>query len=398
MPTLGCSTHVAYITDKCNGVRICDLENASEINYNRKLDDISDAMVVIPTGGDAHNACCDCLKNVEPWCHQLTIVREGDGVVWSGPVQKVTYGRNQVTIEARDKLAWLLYRVNKVPVDFSLNGPATSTSPGSAPPYVPLTNIAMEIIRLAMGEDADEPCFIDGDPLINSCTSGCGGILNMGDDRPADFPRKFYFEAFGGPTAYDDISTLGEAGMDFTVINQTLILMSEDLPNRAIGILTDEMILGDVEVIKDGTTMGNTFWVRYEGDDDCVGTCTPQGSLICPCPGVAEGNHYCYGAIERVIDSTGAQDVDQATGIAQQYLERGEVVPRRIEFPSGTRLSPDTPWSINDMICGQRVDVALSTLCLPIFQSFKLQAVTVTDNGTDESIAVDLLAIETTDD
>lgn len=404
---LGCSTHVAYVQDKCNGPRLCELIDASSITYNRRLDDISTAVVIVPMFGDSENPgpCCECLGKVEPWCHQLTIVREGDGVVWTGPIQKITYGSNDVVIEASDKLAWLQYRVNELGLCYS------SACGGVDNTTIPLTQIAEDIITLAMADDGDSPCFTDcivippsPDPLLAT------------DGLPLVFDRQFFFEAFGGPTAYDDLVQLGNAGIDFTVINQCLVLTGENLPTRAIGILTDEMILGDVHIIKDGTSMGNRFFVRYEGDDDpvqCKAQCDagcgcncPQCSdpivtpcYLTPCPGFAETNEadqFCYGSIERVIDNVGAQDVETANGVAARYLARGKIAPRQIELPSGTRLSPDAPWGINDMICGQRIDVAISKLCFSVFQSFKLQGMEVTDDGTDEQITVDLVAVEQT--
>lgn len=378
MATLGCSLHVAYIQGKCNGPRLCELLDASQITYSRRLDDISTAQVIVPITGNEDTACCTCLGDAEPWCHQLTIVREGDGVVWTGPIQQITYDKDFVTIDASDKLAVLLYRVNEVTLCYGTG------DPGCAPLATSFAQIARDIIEQAVASDDDSQCFLDCIVEVNSTA-----IV------PAS-AGAFVFEAFGGPTAFDDLSQLGEAGMDFTVINQCLLLMNENLPTSAIGILTDEMILGDVQIIKNGTTMGNTFYVRYDGDDDCAGVCTPQGALTCPCPGVASGDEECYGSIERIIDGVNAQNVETANRIAQLYLDRGRIAPRQVILPSGTRLSPDTPWGINDMIPGQRVDVAITKLCFPVFQSFKLQGVDVTDNGVDEEITIDLLAVEQT--
>lgn len=390
--TLGCSRHVAYVQNKCNGRRLCELVDASEITYNRVLDDISEATVSIPLAGDATTPCCQCLADIEPWCHQLTIVREGDGVVWTGPIQKITYGSDQVTIQAKDKLAWLLYSVNELAVDYTDN---TTVS---------LTDIAMQIIRVAVAENEEAICFIDSDDFLSNCDTGeCNGIINLGDDRPPGFPRSFLFEAFAGPTAFDDLTQLGQSGIDFTVINQVLILKSEDLPTRSIGVLNDDLILGDLEITKDGTIMANRVYVRYEGDDDCTGSCGVPPGPGCPCPKFAEADTQCYGRVERIIDGlsinfdtdiTKAQDTAQE--VAQKYIERGSIAPRVIELPSGTRLSPDCNFGINELIPGQRIDVALTTFCFPVFQKFKLQGMSVTDNGTEEVITVDLQTVEST--
>lgn len=172
MATLGCSTHTAFIQGKCNRARLCELTDASEITYNRKLDDISTATVVIPITGNDDSACCECLGDVEPWCHQLTIVREGDGVVWTGPIQKVNYGRNEVVIEASDKLAWLLYRVNEINLCYGTG------DPGCAPAATDLADIAIDIITLT------------GDHVVNAPRSfrrqpGASGDFYLARSNPA---------------------------------------------------------------------------------------------------------------------------------------------------------------------------------------------------------------------
>lgn len=366
MGVLGCSQHVAYIQDKCNGPRLCELLDLSEVGYDRRLDDISEAFVVIPISGDMDDPCCACLADVEPWCHQLTIVRESDGVVWSGPIHKVIYGFNSVRIEAKDILSWLQVRVN--PLTITGNNPNFTKC---------LTTIAKELIEAGMAED-DSPCVLD-------CILDLGDGLPLGTDRSHED-----FKAFGGPTVYDDLITMGNSGVDYTVVKQCIILTGESLPTTSVGILTDEMILGEVNIVKDGGLLANRFWIRYTNDDDCAGVCVPQGSPYCPCPAEATGAVECYGRVEKVIDGIGMPNLFAAQVAAQTYLNASRLVPRSIEFPGDTKLSPDCPWELNDMIPGQRLDVALSKLCVPIFQGFKIQQVSVTDGAEGESISVSL--------
>lgn len=367
--TLGCSQHVAYIQTKCNGPRLCELSDITSLGYDRRLDDISEAFVEVAISGDVDAPCCSCLADVEPWCHQLTIVREGDGVVWTGPVQKIIYSFDKVRIEAKDKLAWLLVRTSPVDEDFASNT------------TVPLTTVAKEIIQAAMIQDDDSPCFLD-----------C--ILDLGDGLGvSSTARGRFFFAFGGPTVYDDLLTLAESAIDFTVMNQCLILSSHKLPDVAIGTLTDEHILGNIDVVKDGTLQGNRFIVRYDQDDDPV-ICSGQGSLSLPCPAVRSGDQECYGLVERLIpNSLNLPNVDAAGTVADILLANNRIAPRLVQFSSGTQLSPNTPWVLNDMIPGQRIDVAISKLCLPVFQSFKLQQVTVEDGAEGEKISIDLKAL-----
>lgn len=382
MGTLGCKQHTAYIQDKCQGPRLCELQDINTLGYDRRLDDISEAYVEIPISGDVDDPCCQCLGDIEPWCHLLTIVREGDGVVWSGPVQEVIYGFNTVRIQARDKLAWLTVRINEDFIDLRTNE------------TIEFTTIGKLICEFAMADD-DSPCFLES-------PNGQDNILDLGDGLPAVYPRGMEFNRFDGPDAYNNLISVAEAGMDFTVFNQVLLLMSQELPATSIGTLTDEMILGEISVRKDGAGLANRWFVRYDGDDtDCVdgigGDCGTGNP--CPCPALVEDitDTSCYGLVERYIpQGAGGVDRPSAITVGQNSLARSKIVPRLVDFPSGSRLSPETPWELNQMIPGQRINVALSKLCFPLFEGFKLQTVTVTDGPEGEAISIDLVRLDST--
>lgn len=369
---LDCSTTSAFFTWKCSGNRLCDATNASRIVYDRRLDDISEAEIEIPIGGDADGpACCECYADLEPFCHQVNIVREGEGVVWSGPIVEVEYQRDLVIVRAKDKVAWLQVRINEVDISYLNNT------------TVPLTDIALQIATVAMADDGDSPCFLD-----------C--IINLGDGLPDGTDRSRLFPAFGGPTAFDDFQAMAESGVDYTVVKNCLILGSEAFPVRPITLLTDAHILGNLSIRKDGNLMANRVFVPWSNPFDGIGwedcpTCTAQGAATCPCPAVADAPQQCYGAVERILgDNLGVPTLDAAQTVAQTYVNSASIAPRLIEFPPGTRLSPDTPWKLNDMIPGQRVDVALTQYCIPIAQSFRLQKVTVEDTPAGEAISIDL--------
>lgn len=453
MATLGCSQHVCYIQDKCNGPRLCELSDVTSLQYDRRLDDISQAFVEVAISGDSDSPCCSCLGDVEPWCHVLTIVREGDGVVWTGPVQKVTYSSDKVRIDAADKLAWLKVRVISIPFgdkgrsveDVVLNSTTTVTSATVNPPFstvnnpsinftsdigksisgngipagtiitavlsptsitisqaatvtatnvvvtilnlqVPITTRASDYARLAMSDDDDSPCFMD-------CVLDLGdGLVTLEEQEFSG--REIYFPSFDGPTAWDKYQFFGTIGINFTVINQCLILSPPTLPDAAIGILTDEMILGDYDIIKNGELQGNQYYVDYDNDNDAIQTCIPEGSLVVPCPAQAFTDDLgCYGRVMKIEPNNNYPGLAVATVVANNALSATKITPRQLEFPSSTRLSPEVPWELSDMIPGQRIDVAITKLCIPIFQSFLLQQVQVQDGANGEQISITLQSI-----
>lgn len=305
--------------------------------------------------GSVDQACCQCLADVEPYCHELHITRDGE-VVWMGPIVNIKYGFNQVTILADDVLGWLRVAILEGDIDYR------SVFPGIGP--ADLTIIAQDIIETALADHPVEPCVLD---YIIPILSGV-----VGERR---------FIAFED-TAFDHLEALSDTGLDFTVVGRSIILGGEDFPGSAIGILTDDFIVGeDVEITKDGDLMGNRFYVRFTDD---------MGM-----PAVVEGDQECYGPIERSQPNTlGLVGLTSAIQTGEALLAAGRIAPRIIEFPSTTQLASDTPWEMSDMIPGQRIDVSLSRFCFSAFQSFKLTGVTVTqENGEDEKVGITLSPI-----
>lgn len=393
---LGCLDDLQiFVTDKCNAPRICQLTNIISVAWNRKLDDISEAAIVV---GLSDPECCECMADIEPWCHMIHIIRNGV-IVWQGPVVRITYGFNQVTIEARDILAFLQVSV-----------PQGSLTVGPKE----ITDIAIDVLNVGFADRDD--CFM-GNVIQTDITQG---------SRPTLFANTYIspdngFSAFDG-SVFDWLQILAENGLDYTALGLTLILSVEDAALQPIGVLTDEHILGEIEVSKDGYLMSNRVWVRYQGDDSaddatdangntipgCRSNCTAGNNgvtcLTCnetgnvqpcfnvPCPAFREATEqFCYGPIDRLFNNGEVGNLVTAEQTADAYVRAGSLAARTIEFPSGTKLSPDTPWGINDMIPGQRVDVAFTELCLNTFQSFRLLEVSYElDADSDEVISVSM--------
>ena len=55
---LGCCVNTASIWDKCLQVKVADLRDASCLEYERALDDLSEASVTVGRG------CCDVLDRI----------------------------------------------------------------------------------------------------------------------------------------------------------------------------------------------------------------------------------------------------------------------------------------------------------------------------------------------
>jgi hypothetical protein len=225
-----------------------------------------------------------------------------------------------------------------------------------------IVTIAETVLTEAFSED--DPCILE---FISSTPAG-------GD------PTGFSSEEFSG-TAFDQLEQLSNIKLNYTTIGRTIILGGEDLPLAPIATLTDDMILSDVTLTKAGLLQGNRWWVRFNGD----------GTSPNIAPGVGDVDHQCYGLIERLRpNDDGIDDSTTADETAQAYAEALGTTPRLLELQEGARLSPETPWTIDKMIPGTRVDVALARLCVPARQSFRLESVSVQQDVDGEAVSLSL--------
>lgn len=336
---LGCGINEAFITGKGGSPRIMSLLGADDISWSRQLDDTSEAQVVIRNNAD----CCDVIGDVEPWCHELHIKR-GDDTVWVGPVVEVLYSFDTVTINARDVTVWMTKRVAEVDID----------NEGSP---LDIVDIAQNVLNVAFAED---------DP----------GVLPYVASSPSGLVTERKFLAYTD-TAYNQLEALADTGLNYTVVGRTVVLGGENLPLSQIATLRDEHILSDVTLTKSGLLQGNRYFVHFDED----------GNL----PAIADVDKQCYGLLEVVRPNNDSlPTLENAQQVADVYVSRVGTAPRLLDMGGNARLSPETPWTIQDMIPGARVSVSLTRLCIDVFRSFRLTGVFVKQGISGEEISIQL--------
>lgn len=379
---LGCAgeLQVAIVPNCVAGGGAVDfLTSVSSVRFSRVLDDISSAEIIIPVGNRPN--CCGNLANVRSWCHWIQIHREGE-MVWEGPITNITFGREEIRIEARDVLAYLSIRAAIGTLDNSrtvvVNGVNTF------PDAMEITDLAMTVINAAFAEH--NPCVLE--------------YVTQTDIpfRPTQYSQTLVseldFPAYEN-TYWDWIVDLSQIGLDITAFGRRILLGAEAIVVPPIGTLWDEHILTDVEVSLDGLDVVNRVYVRYRNDDtiaQCQANCEagsiggnppagcsgcsatdPGTCLTVPCPALVEADDFfCYGPVERIVDFDIPFDFNTAKAAGQAFIDAGSGTPMRIDFPAGAKLAPDTPFGINDIIPGGRVRVALQELCIPVFQDFQI--------------------------
>lgn len=335
---LGCGTNSAFITSKGGAPRKGSLTGGTSITYDRRLDDISLAEVVVHIGGSDEENCCELLADIEPWCDELHIERNGVEV-WVGPVTEVIYSFKQVVVRARDILFWLQVRILQSTIDTTLLG----TGPED------LTTTAMRIINDA---------YAGNDPA---------NVLAYVHQTPSGTIGSRLYNAFGD-TDLNYFTSLSATGVNFTAIGRTIIIGGKQLQLNSIATLTDLMILSDVSVNKTGLLQGNRIYEHFTGDAGA--------------PAVSEVPFQCYGRIEQVRTDD-LPDHDSAQQTADAYAAAVGTAPRILEVASGgdAALSPETPWDFMSMIPGVQVTVFLTRLCVAIEDRYQLTFVQVQQSG-----------------
>lgn len=349
---LGCGTAGAFITGKCGFPTVCSLENITDVEWDRRLDAVSEATVKIGLSGGLDGACCECLNELEPWCHELHITRNGVEQ-WCGPITKVVYTYNEVIISAVDMIGWLGVKIPAADSTFAVATNLTDIAYGTA----------NSIFNVAMIEE--DPCYL----LPAYFSAFANAITGLRT-----------YKAFGA-TSLDYLNDLAHSGLNYTTLGRRVVLSGEITQLTPLIILRDEHILGEVEIVKDGTLAGNRYYVHYKNDLGIPSVYTHPTS-------------YCYGKIEKMLTNDTITTGANATTMAQAYANATFVAPRTLEIPAGSKLNPDTPWTIQDMVCGARVDVQISGLCFKIQQSFTLSAMKLVETASEgEQILITLVPI-----
>lgn len=329
---LGCGNHQARIFDRITGALVTDADTLLEVEWNRVLDDYSDARIIVQPDGD----CCERLGEISAWRHKLVIYRDG-AEVWEGYVISAQWATSgAVEINAVDVLAWLDRRVPHEDILFDNRD---------------LTDVAQWLI-----EDGFRP----DDP---------GHTVEVVEPTRIYGDRQYF--ANDGQTG-DHLRDLAETGLDYTAVGSKIILLSEEFC-ELVGSLTDADFPDGLAVVEDGYALA-TRWVVH-GKDDVVG--------------IAGGIDPYYGLLERSVEETSILDDDSAAAAARSRLSASLPVPVFIDSQE-TTLSPDADIDLETLVPGWCLDVATTTTCRRITQRLKIVGVSVIQDGDGERVSVQL--------
>lgn len=341
MRVLGTGEYTAAIHTK-GGERIfCDLPSAESGSWDRRVDDTAEAKVVISkkTIGRASRR----VGQITPWAHELTVYRSNGGMVWQGPVVDYAENGTSITVLAKDVTAWLGGRVNHAAYDFT--GVRSRD----------LTEIARWLI--SNGLTPDDPNVAAHALYYPSGVTG---------ERAA---------AVESVMILAELEELSRNGIDYTTVGRRIVVAGELTPIvPKLARLTDDHFLNELDVQVSGADTV-TRWL-VEGADGILGT--------------AGGPETGLGLIERLVSEDGVLDVQSARASARARRAVSYVPPIYLRVPDGAQLAPTAPVSIDQLVAGVGVDVAVTRYVRKVQQRQRLIRVTGEWSTSGEKIGITL--------
>lgn len=356
---LGCDDYSVCILNRGGLSRFCCPNQVLGLQFNRVLDDVSQARVVFSGG-----TCPTCMSDVNPWEHELAIFR-GNEQVWVGPIHSIDYNVSQNTVDvfAYDLASW--FDVRLIP----------HSPEGYYAECADLTTIFEDVVHDAMLPD----------PRINISTFGLPTEIRGSREYDPDQFR----------VAGDELRELARSGVDFTMVNRYLFVSSvERVTNDSIPLIIDEHWVSPPSIKVDGSTMVTRAVVGGSSSGsagyDEVGIFPgPPGGT-----GTADDAMYSepaqrFGLVERLYDETSIEDEcsdDYEQSIDMAARTRWDLQNKPYAYIEGGQLSESAPLSFDCLVPGRRIQVQITGAIggRTVQDTYRIQEITVTYNGREQ--------------
>lgn len=340
MPTLGCGEYVAALATRGGGVVFANLE-ASDVEWGRVGNDTSGAKATL--GGDER--CRAALRQAAPWSHELILYRD-QRPVWVGPITN----RDGRTLEARDLSVWLDRRWFRRDLGY-VNA-----------------NLAAVLVDVV-----DEALRPDRTPRISVLVVARPDVTGTREYRAGQ-------HTFTGDAARE----LGTSGAEWALVGRTMLVTrrrtrdSGDVPE-----LRDDHLAGDPTVKVNGLLMSNSWGVRG---------LQPQltGSADDAVFGLAQNADSVdrYGLLDRIATEDTIRDAASAAAAARARLVATAAPIMQL---GSLTLTPTAPVSIDHLLPGALLRIALDDLAQPFRQLVRITSVTASASGGGaEQVDVDV--------
>lgn len=328
---LGQCTSDAYrviARDRFTGQEVVELD-FSQLDWDRRLNDVSEATVQMPPG------CCGKIAMLRPWRHELSISRDAVEQ-WCGPLVVQPNCVSGVTIKAQDMLGWASVRAIHNDHDWSMS------------------DIGAVQAAVALIEDGYAP---DDPNVLQYLTSFGTGVLG---GRSYVANSKYVLDA---------LKDLAQGTLDFTTIGRRIIVMEKGWSLGRTPLLTCDHFQGDLCTTADGQAFVSRGIVNGTGVTGTAGGLDPY-----------------YGLVERIVDNSAIGRQTTADQTASGLLSGGDV-PLLVQPPQGSGMSPDTPVCLENLVPGVTVPVSIDCTCRSATQDMRLTQLKVSVSAGGETIA-----------
>lgn len=359
--SLRCGNYEVYVAQRGGTPLLCRLTGSKSIQFNRRLNDVSEANVVVAL----NTQCRDCLSSVNPWEHELLLFRESE-LVWTGPIMTLSYqpAQSQITLYARDLMAWSEKRL------------------------IELVNTDYEVEDVDVKEVFDWVLShgYDKDPWDMEWNLG-----NTGVPISRFYPAYPDTDRWGGGYANvgQELRSLVQVGIDYTVINR--MLYGGDLvlapPTSTVLKISDRnwAQLPDIEV--NGTAM-STRTVVAGGSGGYFGYYDDQ-------LWIEETTGQSWGLLETFVQRSDLSDEDTTevpNAIAQEAYARNQLLNQPVAYIKGGQLAADAPFTFNTLIPGVPISVGLLESLRDLETEYRINSVSVNVAPEAETINLELMS------
>jgi hypothetical protein len=338
----------------------------TELSWSRTVNDISEAQVTIAKAGAAE--CCAQLGQVEPWVHELSLYRDLD-LVWQGPIaRQPRETRSSFVLEAQDVLGWLARCQNTWLLRY-----VTDTPDAAGRRRGPVQWIAEHIVEANLTSPFSDPP--DYPNLLQHIVREDGPAARFEKDGSSN-------AAVWSARVLDILHELALRGLEFTTSGRSLLLrFSKRESDRAQARLTLDHIIGDIEVIKDGSAAATYAWATSQRSHDISdGATAGTGEIGTP-----------YGRLDWLVASATDAGEAELEQMAREALRGRYPAPLVVSVPTGSRLAPTAPLSIQQLVAGERLDLTTEGFCMQTTAAFTLSDVEVGWGASGEEVAVTLV-------
>lgn len=359
MSDAGCGKHRAFVFDVATNATIGELTDITDIYWDRRRDDISQARLSMGSG------CCEIVNDIATVKTGLQIIREGEGV-WRGIASRIEWEHDGVILHAEDMLFPAKRRV--IEEGWNYEG---RTGP---------TNVEWARTQLV------DRCFArfgDHWRMANKVVTH----PNPADRQVHTAVNKYQFYVW---EVLDNMARASD--LDYTVVNGVVHLWDVHTRWLVIDDLHTEHLSEWPRIVEYGNDYANRF-VYTDASGYAAVVAGPQAQLD------------EYGQYMDFLHNTTAEDEEIPDGVpsqaqlaswleySQRAITRKYPPPMAVIVPENVTLLPSSPWDVATLIPGSWFQVWVETTCRQMRDWHKLQELRVRDSDDGEQVQISTMQV-----